>query len=125
MTKIVFRCPYPPAKLNPNRSKGAHWASVSRERKPYRKACWQECLAAGGRKNLFDGTVFVTIAFHPPDKRRRDKDNMIAAFKSGQDGIADAIQVDDGDWFVSHVIREPVKGGCVEVTIESNPLKEE
>ena len=73
---------------------------------------------------MFDGTVFVTIAFHPPDKRRRDKDNMIAAFKSGQDGIADAIQVDDGDWFVSHVIREPVKGGCVEVTIESNPLKE-
>jgi len=62
----------------------------------------------------------VIITFHPPDKRKRDMDNMIAAFKAGQDGVADAIGVDDSKWVSSYRIGQPVKGGLVIVEIGGN-----
>lgn len=57
----------------------------------------------------------IAVTFRPPDKRRRDKDNMIASFKSGQDGIADALGVDDSTLPVSHETGTPVRGGRVDV----------
>ena len=38
----------------------------------------------------WDGDVHLWVDFYPPDKRRRDDDNVIAAFKAGRDGLADA-----------------------------------
>lgn len=37
----------------------------------------------------------LEVEFFPPDNRPRDKDNMIAAFKAGQDGLADAWKIND------------------------------
>ena len=41
------------------------------------------------------GDVRLEVEFFPPDNRPRDRDNMIAAFKAGQDGLADAWKVND------------------------------
>jgi crossover junction endodeoxyribonuclease RusA len=55
--------------------------------------------------------------FHPPDRRRWDLDNMLASVKSGLDGLADAIGVDDSFWTLSIAKGEPVPGGAVDVQI--------
>src|SRR3546814_7576318 len=42
-----------------------------------------------------DGPMALRIEFYPPDKRRRDLDNMLASFKYGIDAVAEAMGVDD------------------------------
>lgn len=58
------------------------------------------------------------------EKRRRmmDKDNLIAGLKYCQDGIAEALGVNDRYIFVNDVeqIRDPEKKGYMEVTISES-----
>jgi crossover junction endodeoxyribonuclease RusA len=44
-------------------------------------------------------------------------DNMLASMKSGLDGLADAMGVDDSRWKISMEVSDPKKGGCVLVQI--------
>jgi crossover junction endodeoxyribonuclease RusA len=61
----------------------------------------------------------VRLQFFKPDKRARDWDNMLAAMKSGLDGLADAMGVDDSRWRLSFdVADETVPGGLVLVSVE-------
>ena len=114
---MTFDVPYPPAKLSPNAR--LHWAQKAKAVKAYRRECFVLALAARGARRWGDltGPLPVLVRFHPPDKRRRDRDNMVAAFKSGADGIADAIGIDDARWSPTYLVGEPVKGGKVTVTI--------
>ena len=113
--------PYPPAKLSPN--KRLHWAARAQVVAKYRRDCRYACIAElNGKSWLWQAVgspprLPIKITFYPPDKRRRDRDNMIAAFKAGADGVADAIDVDDADWSPTYAVGEPVKGGCVIVEI--------
>lgn len=69
------------------------------------------------------GKLHLFIDFIPPDKRRRDDDNCFAAFKSGRDGLAQALGVDD-HCFISHPFlsdTETVKGGEVRIRITGQP----
>ncbi len=64
-----------------------------------------------------DGGIALRFDFYPPDKRRRDLDNMLASVKGAIDGIADALEVDDqrfGFWLSREA---PCKGGKVVVSI--------
>ena len=57
----------------------------------------------GGRTFYVGGQLLVDLEFRPPARRRDgsrnpsvpDVDNCVAALKSGLDGIADALGVDD------------------------------
>ena len=60
----------------------------------------------------------VKITFQPPDRRKRDRDNMIAAFKAGQDGLADALGIDDAILVPTYDTGEPVKGGRVDIELD-------
>ena len=104
---------YPPASLSPN--KRLHWSKVSKAKAQYRKSCWADCKAAGWHK-IDMAHVHVRITFHPPDKRRRDLDNMLSSFKAGIDGIVDAIGVDDSDWEIT-LHKSPDTKGCVVVEL--------
>lgn len=73
-------------------------------------------LAAGWRGIPWEGRVHLWIDFYPPDKRHRDDDNMAAAFKSGRDGLADALKIDDKR-FISHPYNTEKVGGIVKVRI--------
>lgn len=115
MTNEVF-LPWPPSVLSPN--KRAHWAAKSKAAKAYRAECAWLTKAAGLRVD-WDGFVHVWITFYPPDRRHRDDDNLIAAFKSGRDGLADAIGVDDKRFRIHPYVStsEYVKGGALRIVL--------
>ncbi len=44
---------------------------------------------------VLDTELKLTLVFYPPDKRKRDLDNLYATFKTYQDGMFEALGVDD------------------------------
>lgn len=110
--KLVL--PWPPKALSPN-ARG-HWATRSRAAKKYRSTCKLLTLLHGARAP--EGRVKLSLVFCPPDARRRDDDNCVAAFKSGRDGLADALGIDDSRFVTTFEMGEPVKGGVVIARIE-------
>lgn len=64
------------------------------------------------------GRVLLVLEFVPPDRRERDDDNLVACFKAGRDGIADALGINDNRFTTQFSLRaEPVKDGAVIVEI--------
>lgn len=114
--------PWPPKFLNPNQK--VHWREKAKAAKSYRAACYALCLEAGLRSIPWDGDVHLWIDFYPPDRRHRDDDNMIASFKAGRDGMADALKVNDKR-FRTHPYVKTEVGGMVRVTITPDPVIQE
>lgn len=108
--------PWPPAELSPNAR--SHWATRSRAAKSYRLQCFLFARQAG--LVAPEGRILLDLEFIPPTMRRRDDDNLTAAFKAGRDGLADALGIDDSR-FVSLVrLRStPQRGGAVRVTLSA------
>lgn len=67
-----------------------------------------------------EGKIFVWIDFYPPDRRRRDEDNAIAAMKHGLDGVANAIGVDDSRFKLVPYFHEQI-GGMVKIRLTAGP----
>jgi len=108
MKTVVF--PWPPKELSPNAS--IHWAKKAKYKKSYRQMCWALALEAKLECDKL-GKVPMTITFYPPDKRHRDADNMVAAIKSGLDGLADALGINDRQFLPTFVFSDEVKGMVV------------
>lgn len=108
--------PWPPSVLSPNAR--AHWAKRSKAAKAYRMQC--RLFAMQAQLVAPAGRVLLALEFIPPNRQRRDDDNLVAAFKSGRDGLADALGIDDsrfvGQWQVSD---EVVAGGAVRATLSA------
>ena len=106
--------PWPSKDLSPN-SRG-HWAKKNKACRAYRKMCWALALEA----NLHvpgEGQIDVYLTFRPPSKRQYDLDNAIASLKSGLDGVADALKVNDADFRLHAVMGTPEPPGAVFVTV--------
>lgn len=115
--------PFPPSTLNPNRK--GHWAKVAKAKRDYRSQCWLYSVEAGaGRATLPEGRLALWLEFYPPDRRKRDDDNMIASFKAGRDGLADALGIDDSRFQVFPLVMTEV-GGMVKVVVTELPSKED
>lgn len=110
----MISLPWPDRRMSPNAREDRR--AIAGVRKRYRQSAWAATLEAGYRSLNFD-RVHVRVTFHAPDGRRRDLDNMLATIKSGLDGVADAIGVDDADWEITIRRGEKVKGGVVLVQI--------
>lgn len=110
--------PWPPKELSPNAR--VHFHRKASFAKTYREyAYWtaKMDLALATAAQAIEGEVSIRIDFHPPDARKRDLDNMLASVKSGLDGMADAIEVNDNR-FALHLHRQaPKKDGQVVVSI--------
>jgi len=104
----IVKLPWPPKELSPNSA--LHWAKKAKKKKEYRHACWALALEAGLKAPGGDGKIEIEITFCPPDKRHRDADNMVASIKSGLDGLADALKVNDKRFLPSFVFTESVLG---------------
>jgi crossover junction endodeoxyribonuclease RusA len=63
----------------------------------------------------------MTITFHPPDKRHRDRDNMIASCKALMDGLSDALGVDDRHFIPTYEVCNTITGGAVIVSLDYRP----
>jgi crossover junction endodeoxyribonuclease RusA len=110
--------PWPPTALRPNAPSPGNWRRKFEAAKRYKSDCLILCLA-GKLKAVMpeEGNLWLRIEFRPPDRRRRDLDNMIASFKAGIDAVSDAIGIDDYLFSLQFTRGEPVKGGSVVVTI--------
>jgi crossover junction endodeoxyribonuclease RusA len=116
--------PWPPRDLSPNRSRNVHWSKKSKTVRDYKAACISCCqeaklhlkkheLVANGLK------IRVTYEIYPPDKRRRDLDNIIGSLKAAQDAISSVVGVDDNHFAVTYVLKEgTVDGGLIDVRLE-------
>lgn len=113
--KVEF--PWPPKQLTPNFKRRKHWSAYRTPTQLYRSACWALAKEAKLAVAAGDLPVLMSITFCPPDRRRRDDDGMIGAFKAGRDGLADALGVDDHRFRPIYRIGEPVKGGKVVVEL--------
>ena len=87
---------WPPSDLSPN--KRLHWAKVASAKKHYRQACLsvtKEQLKKYGKCNNLPERLVLEMTFIPPDRRSYDRDNLVARMKSGIDGLADALRIND------------------------------
>lgn len=106
---VVFAWPY--RELNPNFA--GHWSVKARAKRAYRTECWALTRQAGLAPIDWDGLIHVHLTLVPPDKRRRDDDNMVASFKSGRDGMADALGIDDTRFRVTHEVSGETGGRII------------
>ena len=119
--------PWPSRALNPN-SRG-HWSKKARAAEMYRYTCkvmTREALQKAKYdllplQDVVEGgdQVHVQLDFYPPNRRARDDDNIIAAFKSGRDGLADALGIDDCHFRIHPFLHrdQVVPGGEIRVVV--------
>lgn len=119
---MIIILPFPDARLNPNRSNGNHWASTAKLRKAARiEAFWltNNAIAKYGIElTKAVENVKLKITFVQPDRRQRDRDNLLSACKPFLDGIADGLGINDAQFEPVTICREyGNKPGCVKVEI--------
>lgn len=112
MTTITL--PWPPAGLQPH-AKG-HWRPKAKATKAYRATTFwlaKEALVTANPQAI------LTFTYCPPDRRRRDAQNLPGMLKAAVDGIADAMGCDDHQFRCRfpEAFGDPVKGGSVIVEI--------
>lgn len=91
----------PPVSSSPNWR--GHWSTQREEAKVYHNAVFYCCVDSRNRE-AFGGMplpLFIkarlNLTFIFPEHRRRDRDNLLASFKPGLDGIVDAGLLLDDD----------------------------
>jgi len=99
--------PWPPKELSPNAR--LHWSKVAKAKKSYRQISWTLALEAK-IKAMGEEAIHLGVTFYPPDRRGRDTDNMLASMKSGLDGIADALGVNDKRFVFTLVVSKETLG---------------
>lgn len=103
---LTLTLPWPPRLLSPN-ARPAHWSALARAKKLYRAACATQARMQGAAALAGPPeSLAVHLRFVPPDRRRRDIDNLIASAKAGLDGLADVLQVDDSRWRLTAELPE-------------------
>lgn len=112
---MIVTLPWPSPKLSPNAR--THWAAKAKAVARARAEAYLATRAAGLRPTGATSAT-VSMTFRAPDRRRRDNDNAIAAFKAARDGIADAIGVDDAKWITLYRMGEPLCDGKGAVEVE-------
>lgn len=111
----MIEFPWPPPQVFPNFKRAHHWTKYRPHEASYRLAC--KGLTKAARIRPEPGLIPMTVTFFPPDRRKRDDDGMIGAFKNGRDGMADAWGVDDTTFRPTYRIAEPIKGGKITVEV--------
>lgn len=108
----AFRLAWPAKPLWPNFRSRSHWPKtralkVARELAFYTTK--EHKITVEG-----DGPIELHVTFHPPCASV-DRDNMIAAFKAYQDGIADALKINDNRFRPVYHFGAVTKPACLAV----------
>lgn len=122
-TGVSLTLPWPPSANRYWRHiaiRGKPRTLISAEGRAYRKAVADAVLIQRGNKHL-QGRLAVTIIAQPPDRRRRDIDNINKALL---DALTHAgVYEDDGNIdFLASARASPVKGGRILIHIASAEL---
>lgn len=108
MSEVVL--PWPPRELSPNAR--VHWSKKAKAAKRYKLACWALAKEAKAAVD-WDGPVHLWITFHTPSRRTNDVDNCVAAIKSGLDGLALALGINDSRFVLHPWISSSIAGSVV------------
>ena len=91
---LELSLPWPPKDLSPNVRK--HWRGLAKHKAAYRERCRLETLLQCHPSRVkLPNFIHLVMEFVPPDRRKRDRDNLVASMKSGLDGMADALEIND------------------------------
>lgn len=121
---IELELPWPPSSLSPNNR--LHWSKLSKAKRDFRRTCWIYTLEAR-LGPVPAGDLHLELLFMPPDARSYDRDNLVARFKAGIDGLCDGLKINDARFkSVTCYVAAPIKGGHVTVRIkgEDNGITE-
>jgi crossover junction endodeoxyribonuclease RusA len=112
---MILTLPYPPTVNTYYRNVGSR-VLLSAKGRAYRKRVALECIAQ--RAKRIDGPLAVRIVAHPPDRRRRDIDNLL---KSSLDSMQYAGLFEDDALIADlRILRGEVEtGGRLLVSIEA------
>lgn len=111
---MKIELPYPPKELNPN--KKLHWAVKMKHKNAYKDLVkW----SAIGKKPVLpeEGDIKIITTFHPPDRRIRDDDNAISAWKFGRDALAELWNVNDRRFKPVYQWGSVIPGGKVVIEV--------
>lgn len=99
---MIVRLPFPAPALFPNRKHADHWTAAHAAKVKARDdAFYATKQAMGPAKTAHsefagtDGYIPLYVLFVTPTRVRRDWDGLAGAFKPAQDGIAQALGIDD------------------------------
>jgi len=117
---MLITLPYPPSVNHYYRRVGPR-TLISREGRTFRK---NVCALLGGngpRQPPYGGRIALAMDAFPPDRRRRDLDNLL---KCTQDSLAHAGVFEDDSQIdlLSIRRRQVIKGGRLDVRILEFPL---
>ena len=101
MPMMVIELPLPPRSLHPNSS--VSWKAKIKPKREYRKAAYLSTMEEIAKHKTLDGGLMglpatratITPIFTHRVNRNRDRDNSLSHMKSGFDGVADAMMMDD------------------------------
>ena len=110
---------WPDKHLNPN-SPDRHWRKKQPYRVDAREGAYLLTLATAQTMAGYTGPLMMRVNFFPPDRRRRDLDNLLASLKPSIDGICKALDIDDSRIKWTVLVRDVVKSGG-EVVIDIKP----
>jgi len=99
---IEVKLVWPSAKLSPNVKQ--HWAVKAAAVKKYRRECFIETKFQVPNVIKPEGRLTLEVEFYPPQRRAYDRDNLLARMKSGIDGMADALGINDKE-FATVVVK--------------------
>ena len=113
---VEFDLPWPPSVNRYYRHVGPR-VLISREGRKYRRMVVSRLA---GLFPKFAGKVLLALDCYPPDRRRRDLDNLL---KSLQDALVNAGVLEDDSQIrrLGMEMQEPVEGGLVHVRLETIP----
>lgn len=101
----IIKLSWPHPDLSPNSRKDRR--KTTKLRNTQKHEAWILAIEAG-YSNLSSDHLHLCVTFHPPDRRKRDLDNMLGAFKSGLDGLSIATGIDDSKYELTIVKGEPM-----------------
>ena len=116
---IELELPWPPS-VNRYYRHAEHRVLISREGRAYRQ---KVCSMLRGSGPMLEGPIEMTIDATPPDRRRRDLDNILKCLLDTLQHARfyrDDSQIKD---LHCHMLEPNRTGGCVVVTLQ--PKKEE
>lgn len=103
--------------LKPNHS--SHYMQKAKAKAIYRAECEFITLKALETQDVDRDASELQFTFYKPNKRHMDADNMLAAMKSGIDGMCDALKINDKQFKRIVIQVADDIGGYVEVKIIS------
>lgn len=91
---------------------------LARAKKKYRQDCaWSTIQQRQAQGAGLDGKLRLELTFYRPNRKAYDRDNLLARMKSGLDGVADGLRIDDKRFDTIAVRVADEIGGFVMVRI--------